>query len=679
MSKEASTNTNILGLTSEDFIDKTDPKIPDIITAINEKVFANVSTNLSFDEKDINTIVYGGGEQWNKYLLAKRLAVGKIDNYMENKPSTQDSDINTFLKNEKIVFGDINGPTANVNLKGELINFLIEPGSKLTNIFTPESILKIRGKLDVINSEINAKKSNATTSAKTMVDVTEEMFPEILKYIKQQYDLNNRGSIKTNSPLYVPSKKGLSLNDLFNNLSLNSLLNSSRVNIKSSEKLDNWIACIMIMQSSTIRNSLKKEWTVTLKQDGNSKTYTQLLNILMEKIGEEIYRSNNSIFVNNTDIRNIKQSNQKLVIRNYTSEPVGNIENMTFLEKYLNDIASKLNIKISLNNFWKICLILTQETQDTVMRCITEFLEENYGICINQLAESDINNKNTTNNNKIYKITIDENIIVELEYTVSIDFREYFNDDGEKCATDNKNTIDESDNNKLNLKKSNLTFAIRFNITTGEVYFILFTISDNLKHILLLKEKQKNLEEIWSNGDPGNNNLTESANLLSTDTYIDDVISDSNSPDIFKSKVNGMSNQSFLPGYTVRFNSDINGKKSCKFIVPTGSNFSKISKQMIDKPKFEMNNDTYSYKMSKLRKLISTIEKERSLCTGVNSAISTNLRSGFSNLSKKFPWGGRRKTRKLNNRKLKSRKTKRHRKKTNRRLQKKQKKTHKRH
>ena len=34
------------------------------------------------------------------------------------------------------------------------------------------------------------------------------------------------------------------------------------------------------------------------------------------------------------------------------------------------------------------------------MRCITEFLEENYGICINQLAESDINNKNTTNNNK---------------------------------------------------------------------------------------------------------------------------------------------------------------------------------------------------------------------------------------------------------------------------------------
>jgi hypothetical protein len=124
--------------------------------------------------------------------------------------------------------------------------------------------------------------------------------------------------------------------------------------------------------------------------------------------------------------------------------------------------------------------------------------------------------------------------------------------------------------------------------------------------------------------------------------------------------------------YTVRFETDAYGNKKCTFIIPTGGQFKLISekmkKQSINDPELK----------ERVIRLISEIEKERSYCSGINSAISTNLRSGFSNLSKKFPWGGRRKTRKLNNHKLKSRKTKRHRKKTNRRLQKKQRKTHRR-
>lgn len=127
-------------------------------------------------------------------------------------------------------------------------------------------------------------------------------------------------------------------------------------------------------------------------------------------------------------------------------------------------------------------------------------------------------------------------------------------------------------------------------------------------------------------------------------------------------------------GYTVRFETDAYGNKKCTFIIPTGGQFKLISEKM----KKQAINDNDLELKERVIRLIYEIEKERSYCSGINSAISTNLRSGFSNLSKKFPWGGRRKTRKLNNRKLKSRKTKRHRKKTNRRLQKKQRRTHKR-
>jgi len=118
--------------------------------------------------------------------------------------------------------------------------------------------------------------------------------------------------------------------------------------------------------------------------------------------------------------------------------------------------------------------------------------------------------------------------------------------------------------------------------------------------------------------------------------------------------------------YTVRFDTDAYGNKKCTFIIPTGGQFKLISDKMKKQSKAKNDSELNGRVMS----LISEIEKERSYCSGINSAISTNLKSGFSNLAKKFPWGGR-KTRKLNKNKLK-------RKKTNRRIQKKQRKTHKR-
>lgn len=130
-------------------------------------------------------------------------------------------------------------------------------------------------------------------------------------------------------------------------------------------------------------------------------------------------------------------------------------------------------------------------------------------------------------------------------------------------------------------------------------------------------------------------------------------------------------------GYTVRFDTDAYGNKKCTFIIPTGGQFKLISEEMKKQAKAKNDSELNGRVMS----LISEIEKERSYCSGINSAISTNLRSGFSNLSKKFSWGGlsknnTRKSKKLNKNKLKG--TKRHRKKTNRRIQKKQRKTHKR-
>lgn len=110
-------------------------------------------------------------------------------------------------------------------------------------------------------------------------------------------------------------------------------------------------------------------------------------------------------------------------------------------------------------------------------------------------------------------------------------------------------------------------------------------------------------------------------------------------------------NQTWRCGYTILINNMSNTE--CQWAIPDGG-FEEIGKQM------EL--------QSKDR--LKQIQYERSICKHGDTYKAMLARSVK---------GGRHKTRKLNNRKLKSRKTKRHRKKTNRRLQKKQRKTHKRH
>ena len=189
----------------------------------------------------------------------------------------------------------------------------------------------------------------------------------------------------------------------------------------------------------------------------------------------------------------------------------------------------------------------------------------------------------------------------------------------------------------------------------------------------LLKNTNEELTRIWYRTTyPIEKKKELIAELLSSDTYIDDIFI--NSPEAFESKVNGMGPGSTVLGYTVEFKKDTSGKTSCRFIVPTGSNFKEISKMMLSKkmlsePKFTYTSQTYLYKMNKLRQLIAAIDAERSLCTGTNSFFPTKVVSGFSSLSK---WGrGGRKSRKLNKCKLNRKKTKRYR-------SKKQRKTHKR-
>ena len=112
----------------------------------------------------------------------------------------------------------------------------------------------------------------------------------------------------------------------------------------------------------------------------------------------------------------------------------------------------------------------------------------------------------------------------------------------------------------------------------------------------------------------------------------------------------------FIDGYTVKLKMkwSVLEDKDCEWAIPDGG-FNEIGKQMTNRTR------------------VGQINEERSKCKHGDTVVAS-----ISNLSKKFPWGGRHKTRKLNNRKLKFRKTKRHRKKTNRRLQKKQRRTHKR-
>lgn len=114
-------------------------------------------------------------------------------------------------------------------------------------------------------------------------------------------------------------------------------------------------------------------------------------------------------------------------------------------------------------------------------------------------------------------------------------------------------------------------------------------------------------------------------------------------------------NYDYIYGYTVKLKMTYGTlDKDCEWAIPDGG-FNEIGKQMTNRAR------------------VAQINEERSKCKHGDTVVAS-----ISNLSKKFPWGGRRKTRKLNNHKLKSRKTKRHRKKTNRRLQKKQRRTHKR-
>jgi hypothetical protein len=152
------------------------------------------------------------------------------------------------------------------------------------------------------------------------------------------------------------------------------------------------------------------------------------------------------------------------------------------------------------------------------------------------------------------------------------------------------------------------------------------------------------LKKIWSDITSRDESIKQTANLLSTDPYIDHIVT--NPSEAFKSKVNEMRSGSTVLGYTVEFKKDTSGKKSCEFIVPTGSTFKEISKRMLSEPNFKKTNETYLYKMTKLRKLIAAIDAERSLCTGTNSFFPIpKVVSGFSNLSKGWGRGGR-KTRK---------------------------------
>jgi hypothetical protein len=121
-----------------------------------------------------------------------------------------------------------------------------------------------------------------------------------------------------------------------------------------------------------------------------------------------------------------------------------------------------------------------------------------------------------------------------------------------------------------------------------------------------------------------------------------------------KIKIASKKEKEYIYGYTVKLKMEYSvlEDKDCERAIPDGG-FNEIGLKMTNRTR------------------VAQINEERSKCKHGDTVIAS-----FSNLFK--PKGGRRKTRKLNNRKLKSRKTKRHRKKTNRRLQKKQRKTHKR-
>lgn len=87
--------------------------------------------------------------------------------------------------------------------------------------------------------------------------------------------------------------------------------------------------------------------------------------------------------------------------------------------------------------------------------------------------------------------------------------------------------------------------------------------------------------------------------------------------------------------------------------------------------------DEYIDSLENIQKLIELFYPENEVKVD-DSEFYTEYITDLPLIDLKRPVGGRRKTRKLNNRKLKSRKTKRHRKKTNRRLQKNKRRTHKR-
>jgi hypothetical protein len=361
------------------------------------------------------------------------------------------------------------------------------------------------------------------------------------------------------------------------------------------------------------------------------------------------------------------------------------------LDVGLSDQSDKINknlnnsVKIQLNKFnTSFESLLTQVTNEKLkqeLKKIKEKLQSKFDILDTTYdrfskrdtrhfsSKSPFQNYNTLYNANKDAVTIDEyNLISDVFFQFNFFFRKTFYDEFvriPKISEDNRRILDNNRNNfvstseelKRPQKSSDAEHRQNLNTVMSK------SLEEYLKLCFLYGTKLDldtaktvdNMNDKVAQYEPFKNTIREAfikliAGLL--DNYPIDI--DINQKIKIASEISQPNE--YIYGYTVKLKMEwsVLEDKDCEWAIPDGG-FNEIGLKMTNRAR------------------VAQINEERSKCKHGDTVVAS-----ISNLSKKFSWGGRHKTRKLNNRKLKFRKTKRHRKKTNRRLQKKQRRTHKR-
>ena len=576
--------------------------------------------------------------------------------------------------------------------KKELRELMLTPESferAKTTVKTFEPFIK--GQMEQISGEINTYESNNT-----------DVIPDVIKYFGRTLikNMNNQNSLFGNivtDPNNKFSNNKPTIFDLFNlllttqsvngnlysfpvearmtldELLLLSILNDSNCKncLKNQKSNTNELEkCILTaINNQSIRDTRNDRFNIFIKNDDQSPetkiccTPIELNNGLQKYFGLRIPKSTiiSQPQLQLKSILSISSNKKEVSFSGDTNSDKPTGYEYTLPENITTGVVEPYSTKLNNDEITKILIICSQSFYNTINDGIQVLITKLFG-SDSFVAAASTNASKDTSNDK-YVININKKYI-----SVTYNFK--ITTSQEVKGGTAPVTHEEPIEFEIGCNLNNNTYEL---IKIKFPRFVIDKILQVMKNELYYFDIHKQIQDIQKRAISQSTNdkmIEEISSLLVN--LVTQKEGGSYTPQVFPFNKDQVEQNLDYPlrtylRYTVRFDTDAYGNKKCTFIIPTGGQFKVISDKMKKQSKAKNDSELNGRVMS----LITEIEKERSYCSGINSAISTNLRSGFSNLSKKFSWGGKRNTRKLNSSKLKG-------KKTNRRIPKKQRKTYKR-